>query len=159
MPAENCWRRRQRPGPSGRIMERMSERGNGLRSGCAGSMRAFTHEPSSTTCANSRSWLMVRADSPFSRASGSAVSRCARSTSSGTMASMPSAMWRRKRAFSRPGKLAVSRKCFLGQIGGEVQICRARRNDRQARAARPSQDRHRETQLRLSGRDSPSTIE
>ncbi len=78
-------------GPSGRSMERMSGLG-GVRSGSAVSMRAITHEPSAATLAKSRSWLLVRATSPLSRACGSAVSKCARSISASAAASIPSAM-------------------------------------------------------------------
>ena len=61
-------------GPSGTSMRRRSGLGSGLRSGWARSMRASTHEPSSTRSAKRRAWLAVRARSPSRRGRGSPVS-------------------------------------------------------------------------------------
>ena len=63
-------------------MRRRSGLGCGRRSGSAWSMRASTHEPSSISAANCCNCMTVRARSPSTRASGSAVSRCTRCTSS-----------------------------------------------------------------------------
>ena len=89
-------------GPSGRSIERKSGRGSGCRSGSAGSIRACTHEPSSTTPANRRNWPVVRPTSPSSRGMGSAVSRCARAASVSFAASSPSAMRRSSAARALP---------------------------------------------------------
>ncbi len=89
-------------GPSGTSMRRRSGFGAGLRSGRARSIRASTHEPSSTRSANRRAWFTVRARSPSSRGRGSAVSARARSRRSSPRATSCSAIARRKAA-RRPG--------------------------------------------------------
>ena len=65
-------------GPKGRSIERKSCFGRGFRSGSAVSMRASTHEPSSTMPAKNRSWKQVRPNSPRTRPSGSADSAITR---------------------------------------------------------------------------------
>ncbi|MNL32951.1 hypothetical protein D3C87_1548350 [compost metagenome] len=65
-------------GPSGTFAWRKSARGSGWRSGCALSTMAPRKWPSRTTCANRRSWPMVRPRSPVSRATGKPLSWCAR---------------------------------------------------------------------------------
>ena len=86
-------------GPTGQSMDRRSGRG-GLRSGSAVSMRAFCHEPSSSTEANRRNCPEVRTTSPWSRASGRAVSSMARATSVADSASRPAAIARSRVARS-----------------------------------------------------------
>src|SRR5512143_1070941 len=85
-------------GPSGTSMRRRSGRGAGRRSGRARSIRASTHEPSSTTSAKRRAWFAVRARSPSRRDRGRAVSARARSTRALPAASNWSAIARRKAA-------------------------------------------------------------
>ena len=68
-------------GPRGTLRRRRSARGNGLRSGRAGSIRRSSHSPTRTTSAKSLSCPTVRARSPSIRPRGSPVSAHARSTS------------------------------------------------------------------------------
>ena len=87
-------------GPNGTLRCRRSERGRGLRSGSAGSIRSPSQPPRRTSSANSRSCPMVLARSPVSRASGKPDSACARSSNSSPNASMCLAIVSRKRARS-----------------------------------------------------------
>jgi hypothetical protein len=99
-------------GPSGRSMERTSGRG-GMRVGSAVSMRASTHEPSSTIAANSRSCPLVRPTSPVSLGRGKAVSRFARTINDSAAASSPSAICRSRRPRSAPVLPAIQSAAAL----------------------------------------------
>ena len=85
-------------GPSGISMRRKSGRASGLRSGNAGSIRAFTKEPSWTTPANSRNWLTVRPRSPLRRSRPSPDSRLACAINSSPSPSISAAIASRNRA-------------------------------------------------------------
>ena len=90
-------------GPSGTLRWRISGRGNGVRSGWAGSMRAWFQLPSRSTAANNRSWPAVRPTSPVSRGRGRPVSAWARSTSASLIDSRLAAIASRNRALVSMG--------------------------------------------------------
>ena len=93
-------------GPSGTSIRRRSGFASGLRSGCARSRRASTHEPSSTRSAKRRAWFAVRARSPSSRGRGRAVSEPALSRSASPRPTSCSAIARRKAARRAGGRAA-----------------------------------------------------
>ena len=101
-------------GPSACSIERRSGLG-GFALASARSIRAITHEPSSTTFAKRRSWPLVRAVSPCKRGFGRAVSFSARSTSSSTAPSILAAIGAQKLCFFTSRDLAVARECFVRQ--------------------------------------------
>ena len=70
----------RRPDQVDTDMERMSGLGAGLRSGSARSMRAPTHDPSSTTWAKKRNWLQASSCLALQGRLWQAVSWCPRSS-------------------------------------------------------------------------------
>ena len=67
----SCSRKKRRPARAAGASSECPVLAPACRSGMAWSMRASTHEPSSSRSANIRSWPHVRARSPSNRASGS----------------------------------------------------------------------------------------